>query len=132
MASEPSDDHTIVDDAVLWRRIHPRWVVPDEDQGSRISSAAFDDSRDGSPTSVLLADVVTETGRSATDVLSGLEGYGLASLTAGAARSCHQGVARDPVEDEPAHAIVFGNKSTGNRRCLARSTIWVIPIATVG
>lgn len=129
MASEPSDDHTIVDGAVLWRRIHPRWVVRADDQGNRVSSAAFDNSPDGSSTSVLLADIVTETGRSATDVLLGFEGYGLASLTAGAARSCHQGVVRDPVEDEPAHAIVFGNKTRGNRRCLAESAAWAIPIA---
>lgn len=57
-----ADDPTIADDAALWRRIHPTWAVADENRGRlRVSSAAFEDSPDGSPTSILIADVVFAT-----------------------------------------------------------------------
>ena len=71
-------------------------------------------------------EIVWETGRTDVDVLSGFEGYSLASLTAGQARSCDQGVARDPLQDEPAHAFLFGKKTKTSKRCIARSTEWVI------
>ncbi len=128
MASEwLVDDATITNDSELWRRITPLWVVRDENAGGlRVSSAAFDDSRDGTPTSVLLATIVRETGRTDTTVLESYEGYGLASLTAGEARGCKQDVARDPLPEEPAHAFIFGVKSKANKRCLASSAVWVI------
>ena len=122
-----TDDGTIPTDAELWRRIHPDWVVRDENVDAlRVSSAAFDNSRDGSPTSVLLATIVRETGRTDFDVLATFEGYALASLTAGQARVCDHGVARDPLLDEPAHAFVFGTKTKKAKRCLARSAEWVV------
>lgn len=129
MASERLvDDSTILDEAELWRRIHPEWVVPDENTGGfRLSSAAFDDSPDGSPTSVLLVDIVRETGRDEEDVLAGFDGYTLASVTAGDARGCKQGIARDPLPNEPAHAYVFGSKTKSLKRCLARHAQWIIP-----
>ena len=65
------DDPAILSDAILWRRIHPKWVVLDTNRGGvRVSSAAFDDSPDGSAMSVLLADAVESTGRMAADVLA--------------------------------------------------------------
>lgn len=122
-----SDDPSIPDASELWRRIHPRWAVHDDNQGGwRVSSAAFADSRDGSPLSVLLADVVAETGRTADHVLTAYTGYSLASITAGTARSNQQAVARTPAPDEPAHASVFGRKTDGIRRALARSARWVV------
>lgn len=122
-----TDDAAIPTDAELWRRIHPNWVVRDDNADAiRVSSAAFDNSRDGSPTSVLLAEIVRETGRSDMDVLSAFEGYALASLTAGKARGCDQGVARDPLPDEPAHAFILGTKTKRAKRCLARSAEWVV------
>jgi hypothetical protein len=121
------DDNTISDDEQLWRRINPVWFVPDDNRGGlRPSSAAFDDSKDGSPLSVLLASVVRSTGRNAADVLSGFNKYALASFAAGAARSCGQGVDRTPLEDEPAHASVFGRKTKPVKRHLANAAQWVI------
>ena len=121
------DDTTIEDDLELWRRIYPTWIVPDKNIGGlRVSSAAFYNSPNGTPTSVLLADVVRETGRDAEDVLAGFDGYALASITAGQGRSCNQGVARDPRPNEPAHAYLFGNKTRSLRGCLARHAEWVI------
>ena len=122
-----TDDATILNDAELWRRIHPGWVVPDESADRmRVSSAAFANSRNGSPTSVLLATIVRETGRTDADVLAHFEGFALASLTAGQGRECKQEVARNPLPDEPAHAFVLGKKTKLAKRCLARSAVWVI------
>lgn len=122
-----TDDATIANDAELWRRIPPVWVVPDKNaECMRVSSAAFANSRNGSPTSVLLATIVRETGRTDADVLAHFEGFALASLTAGQARECKQEVARNPLPDEPAHAYVIGKKTKGAKKCLARSAKWVI------
>jgi hypothetical protein len=123
MANPPlSDDPTIAPSAQLWRRLHPSWVVPDENAGQpRISSAAFDDSRDGSPLSVLIADVVADSGRLIHDVLAPFPGYGIAAMTAADARAARQGVARTPEPDEPAHGSVFGPKTGATKKAMARA-----------
>ena len=94
------DDYSISDDTDLWRRIRPNWVVwDDNDKMPRVSSAAFDNSRDGSPLSVLIADVVRATGRNEHDMLVSFEGYSLVAIKAGHARENKQGVARTPTLD---------------------------------
>ena len=124
------DDTTIANNSHLWRRIHPDWIVPDQNVGGqRVSSAAFEDSANGSPMSVLLAELVRETGRNAGHVLAGFDGYALARITAGHARGGHQGVSRNPLPDEPAHAHVFGRKTGSVKQCLRRHAEWVIPPA---
>ena len=122
-----ADDKTILDGADLWRRIHPRWAVRDDNEGGwRVTSAAFSDSPDGSPLSVLLADVVAATDRGPADILATFEGYCLASFTAGAARELGQGVARTPTGEEVAHASVFGRKTDSVRRNLAKAARWIV------
>jgi hypothetical protein len=123
-----ANDPTILNPSELWRRIPPRWIVPDENLGGlRPSSAAFDNHSDGSPMSILLADVLAGLGRGPDTVLLGHENYALASITAGLARECGQGVARDPLPEEPAHGLVFGKKTRPVRRKLALGCRWVIP-----
>ncbi len=123
-----ADDLTIPNEAELWRRISPRHFVNDENLGRvRPSSAAFDNHRNGSPMSVYLAAMLAETGRSPDTVLAGHGGYALASITAGLVRECQQGVAREPLENEPAHAVVFGRKTRPVMRRLATTARWVIP-----
>lgn len=125
-----ADDRTIGDSSVLWRRIHRLWAVPDDNQGAvRVSSAAFTDSSDGSPTSILLAQIVFATNRNHEEVLQGFDGYGLASLTAGQARGCKQGVQHSPEPNEPAHGFIVGNKTKAARRCLAASAMWVVRVS---
>ncbi len=53
MAGPPyDDDPTVLNEMALWRLIGRLWVVADENRGGRrVSSAAFYDSPDGSPTS---------------------------------------------------------------------------------
>ncbi len=118
--SQYVDDPTILDPAELWRRIPPRHFVRDENRNLvRPSSAAFDDHPNGSPMSVLLAEDVIGSGRGPNDVLSNDYGFALASITARLTRDCSQGVARDPLPDEPSHAVVFGNKTDSVRKRLA-------------
>lgn len=121
------DDPTIANEAELWRRIPPRHFVFDENLGQvRPSSAAFDNHPDGSPMSVLLAGAVRAQSRAERDVLSGHDGFGLAAITAGLARRCDQGVAREPVPNEPVHAVVFGRKPKSIRRKLAKGSRWAV------
>ena len=121
------DDPTISDAAELWRRISPKHFVLDENRNLvRPSSAAFDDHPNGSPMSVFLADEVTQTGRGPLAVLANHHGFALASITAGLARACGQGVARDPLPHESAHGVVFGRKTDSVRRTLAMGSRLVV------
>lgn len=125
---EYTDDSTIRDADSLWRRVPPWHLVYDEnDNVIRPTSAAFEDSPDGSPMSVLLAQIVADTGRGPKDAVRGFPGFAMASITAGLSRRCRQGVARDPLTDEPAHAVVFGPKTQSVRRKLAKGADWIIP-----
>lgn len=122
-----TDDSTIPNHAALWRRIPPGWFVYDENlDGWRPSSAAFQDHPNGTPMSVSLADIVVKTDRGPRDVLKGHIGFTLASITAGLARENGQGVAREPLPEEPAHGVVFGRKTKHIRKRLARGSEWVI------
>ena len=96
----------------LYRRIHPSQV-----KDGKLTSAAFKDPQ----LSVDLARLTTPQ-RS----LSGHPSYGLASITALLARSLGQEVVHNPLEVNPAHALVIGNKNLGTARSLARSATWVL------
>jgi len=121
------DDLSIVDDAELWRRIPRMWVIWDNNlHQMRPTSQAFQDHPSGTPMSVVLADVLEERGDSPDKVLTGHPDFALASLTARLARACNQKVARDPLPDEPAHALVVGKKSGSVRRRFATECRWVV------
>lgn len=124
------DDVTIDDGSHLWRRIPPWHFIVDENLGRvRPSSAAFDDHPNGSPMSVLIAADVLDSGRTAASVMQPFSGFAMASFTAGLARSFQQGVARQPLDDEPAHAIVFGRKTDKVKKRLAKESSWAVPPA---
>lgn len=122
-----TDDSSVADEAHLWRRV-PHWhFIFDGNLGRvRPSKAAFDDDEDGSPMSVVLADLVLASGRGPHDVLIGHDRFALTTITAGLARSKKQGVSRDPRPEEPARALVFGKKTDSVRRALAKGSEWVI------
>lgn len=120
-----TDDPSIVDDEELWRRIPEVWIVEDRVMGGvRIASAAFSDHRNGTPMSVFLGSVVRDDGRAPESVL--MPSYYLAAVKAGAARDCGQGVRRAPLQDEPAHAEVFGKKTKSVKKRLAQAAYWVV------
>ena len=68
-----SDDVSVLDDAELWRRIHPDLIIIDCNHPGgpvrRPSTGAFDNSSDEKAMSVLLAAVVLATGRTPKDTL---------------------------------------------------------------
>ncbi len=122
------DDTSIRDSDDLWRRIFPKWIVPDKNTGgTRLSSQAFEDSRDGTPMSVVLADIVKASGRVVDDLLTSFGlAYGMASITAGLARGCSQKVCRAPVPEEEAHAYVVGKKTKSVKNRLVDGAVWLV------
>ena len=109
---EWKDDPTIRGTEILLRRIPKTWVRLDSNGNLRITSAAFKDRE----LSILIASVMSASGRQPRDAISGYLGYGLVSITAADARSLNQLVARDPTPDEAAHEVVVGPKHTNKRR----------------
>lgn len=93
-----TDDLSITDDDLLWRRLHPTWVIPTDD-GFRISSAAFKDGRH--EVSVDLAALTTQE-----QTLAGFPQQGLAEIKAAVPRALKHAIVRDPVAGNPAHALI--------------------------
>lgn len=122
-----SDDPNISDHAALLRRVHPDWVIQDENLGGyRPSSAAFQDSSD-TPMSVYVEDLVTAAQRTPGDLLRSYADHSLCGFTAGVARQLGQRVATLPsVPEEPAHGWVVGKKTGSVRRALKNASYWVI------
>lgn len=119
------DDPKIYDQDILWRRINEDWLIIDENTGRvRLKSMAFQDPIDGSPMSVLLADVHRDLGA----IIECYPRHGLVSITVELARELGQRVSRDPTDEDLAHAHVSGKKTLGDRRKLAKEAKWVIPL----
>ena len=102
----------IADADDLYRRIHPLQV-----RDGRPTSAAFTDPE----LSVDLAKLTTPQ-----PSLSDYASHGLASIIAGHARSLRQEVFHNPVESNPAHALVKGKKTPSIAKSLARSAKWEV------
>lgn len=127
-----SNDETISDDTQLLRRVpsvpNLNVVWDGNAHAWRPSSASFENHPNGSPMSVGLSDTLDQLGRPLESMLDGYEGaFSLVAFRAGVARENGQGVARDPTPEEPAHGVVFGEKTKAIRRKLAKSAIWIIP-----
>jgi hypothetical protein len=117
------DDPSISGDERLFRRIPRSWIDWDENGNASISSAAFKDEE----LSVILEAVMARDLRLPADLLRNYRGYGLAAITAAHARSLNQAVATDPLPEEPAHAVVFGQKRRGGIGGKLRDgAIWVV------
>jgi hypothetical protein len=122
-----TDDPSIGPDDPLWRRIPHRHLVADENRHCvRISSGAFYDDDDGQPMSVVLGAEVLAAGRPPESVLVGNEGMGLAAIPAKLARAKGQIIVRNPLDEEPAHALVVGNKTGSARGKFSTEARWVV------
>lgn len=143
MAPDPGtvyvDDLTIQDNERVFRMItasNTKWsedLLPE-----RAGTNAFQDRRVeelGVPAvavSVYLESEMDRHGTSAADLAERWgPGYGVASITAGEARSYGQGVVRWPRPDHPEHGMVFvlvgAKKSNGQSSRLAKASKIVIP-----
>jgi len=100
------DDPSISENERLWRRVHP--VQIDLDPQTRqpdVSSGAFSTREE---VSVAIASQTTL----AAFILNYPE-HSVIEFTAGAARAAGCTVVRDPLPDDPAHALVCGPRSRG-------------------
>jgi hypothetical protein len=112
------DDTTVLDDAVLWRRVHHLFWQQVQG-GWRISSGAFDNASDGSGMSVHLADIAVVEDRSLESLLPDpADEFGMVALTANHVRKQSQIIVREPEPDDPTHAEVIGLKPTKVRKRL--------------
>src|SRR5256885_17105579 len=110
------NDPSIDDASHLYRRIPPLHFYADKNENRvRPSSAAFEDDGDGDPMSVCLARVLQAENREPSSVLVGHEGYALAAITAGLARSHNQTIHSRPLAEESSHALVCGDKESGKK-----------------
>ena len=121
------NDPAILNEDNLWRRIMPSQIVQDHNSGLlRPSSAAFEDSPDGSPMSAIWEKLHRELGLTECDALREHVGFALACFTAGLARELGQGIQPDPLPETPAHVLVFGSKPKKSfSRKLAAAARWV-------
>jgi hypothetical protein len=128
-AALPDDDLSIPNEAELWRRLHPDWIIPAASPGGRrISSQAFQNYPGAMALSVSIAAEVVG-GQSA--YMQGFSGHGLCSITAGDARAAQQRIVRDSQPDDPAHAHLAGPKSKSVRKQLAdHATVLIDPGVT--
>ncbi|MEE8435807.1 MAG: hypothetical protein V3S64_13570 [bacterium] len=122
------DDPTIKDDWMLYRRIVSDWFVPDPKtpSGRRITSQAFNDSSDGTSMSIQIEQEMENFGLTIEDILKNYPDLGLASFSAGFARSQKQGVIRKPLDMDPAHGEVVGEKPRSIRRIFAENANIII------
>lgn len=124
-----SDDPSIRAECKLLRRIPIKqdFIVWDHNQGRlRPSSASFRDHRNGTSMSIVLGDDLENSGRDPSEVLNNHENFALAAITAGLARETNQAVARQPMDEEPAHGIVIGNKRKADKK-MAKEAMWIVP-----
>ena len=123
------DDPSIAGEERLLRRIPRTWFDWDEHGNAAISSAAFKDAE----LSVNLESVMARDGHPPADAIRNYPGYGLAAITAAYARSFNQRVARDPLDEEPAHGVVYGQKRRGGIAGRLRDgALWVVTPAPSG
>ena len=127
VANAPEDDPSIGDAAPLWRRIHPNWVLYDENLGrQRPTSQAFQNQVGSESFSVFLGDMITGRGDGPDAILAGHDGYHVAAVTAGLARHYRQRVSHDPTAEEDAHGQVSGLKPSSIKSRFARQAVWIV------
>lgn len=116
------DDLSIVDEELLWRRVHPLQVTYDNNlKRKRPSSKAFQNSSNGTGMSVNISSETTVA-----DTLIGCEDHLLVVFPTSLARSLGQGVMRQPLPEQPAHAEVFGKKKGSTKNGFAKNCAWVV------
>jgi hypothetical protein len=118
------DDETIPDASLLYRRVTRHHLFWDEEKSCcRVSSGFYR----GLDLSVVIGARLEELGRNPESTLDNHPEEALVSFEAGIARSVAQAVCRAPEDDEDAHGLCFGKKTSGAIKALHRASIWVVP-----
>jgi len=121
-APKPPDDPSIGNDDLLWRRVPPEQVVFDENLNRlRPSSMAFQNT---SGTSGMSVNIAAET--TVENTLRESENLLLVEFPASVPRGVGQGVIRNPLPDNPAHAEVTGKKTKSVQKTLYNNCAWVV------
>jgi len=96
-----TDDVSLSDETLLWRRVHPSMFSLDAGGTRRVTSFAFK-----SPDDQLSMDVSTETTLEKM-LAAGFPGQVVIGIKVGLLRELGYIVARDPEPDNPAHVLVI-------------------------
>ena len=126
---EVTDDPTIPDDVLLWRRIRKVDIKNLGDGNFRPKSSCFSDSSgDTSEESSMSMTLAGELGMSPEEYLTNWNEEGLISLSAGQLRNYNLAIKRSKSIDgkDPAHVSVIGKKTKPIKRKLAIESKWVI------
>lgn len=114
----PSDDSTIDDETLLYRRLHPTQLIWDENRGRiRATRNAFKDTQ----LSIALGDELEALGRDPAWTLRVDPQHQVGYFSAAFARAEEQAVWRDPLfehpryGEDPTHGIVEGAKPGARR-----------------
>jgi len=119
----PQDQPRIADDTVVLRRIPPHNSTSPLPEGDfRPNSDNFKDDEDGE----LCVDLKLDDEQPAR-TLEGHDGFGLIALTVEEIRSVGLDVEQRKLDENPAHAIIVGNKTQGRRKKLSlfASARWI-------
>ena len=118
------DDPTIHNDERLWRRVPPGQIIWDSNlSGYRPSSAVF------RPSDEMSVDIASLTTPEA--VLFNYAQYSLIEFEAGVARNEGCIIVRDPLPENPSHALVCGSNAEGRltksqAKNISRYSRWII------
>jgi hypothetical protein len=112
-----SPDAPVPEETKLYRRVHPTQLHWDDNDGClRPTSSAFK----GEEMSIGLGDVLEDEQRDIESLASDKPTHSLVSLTAGYVEGEEdQQVRRTPLQEEPAHGDVCGEKTQGRRKRFA-------------
>jgi hypothetical protein len=117
------DDAPVSEDMSLYRRVHPKEIVWNEnDRCLRPASGVFKDHE----MSIHLDDVLRDEAREPESVLDGKPQHSLVALTAGFVKGEEQTVRRTPIPEDASHGEVCGDKSQGRRKRFARAAQFVV------
>lgn len=120
----PDDDSSVADVTPLYRRVHPNYVVLDENRNcKRVSSGAFKERV--KEMSVHIGDVLDAAGRDPSELVEDIP-HCLISITAGFVRHHSQVVVRSPTPEDESHGDVVGNKPKRTLRAFAEAAVWVV------
>lgn len=120
----PEDDATVADVTPLYRRVHPNFVVYDDDRGcKRLSTAAFKERV--KEMSVHLGDVLDAAGRHPAELVDNMP-HCLVSLTAELVRTHSQVIVRSPTPEDESHGDVVGSKPKTTLNAFVEAAIWVV------
>jgi hypothetical protein len=139
-----SDDSTVGNDDVAYRRVHPNLAPPDANGVPRLSSAVFKvNTADQGLLSVYLKSELAKIPALPVDCVAPGAPHSIAELDVADIRLLGHGVIRDPVTDadvpntcDPAHALITGfradRKILGQQaRALLAKARWSKPGSTV-